>query len=242
MAGEEYGDPRLAAIYDLLYPDRRDLDAYIGVVREFDARRVLDIGCGTGSFALLLAGLGIEVTGLDPAQASLDVARAKPDSDRVRWVCGDATALPPLQVDVATMTANVAPGIADTHAWQKTLRFTYKALRPGGRLVFETRNPAKRVWESWTRDESYRVTEIPGAGSVETWVDVIDVSGPLVAIRRTYVFAPDNDVLTSTSTLRFPEQEEVEAELTGQGYVVSEVRDAPDRPGREFVFIALRPE
>jgi SAM-dependent methyltransferase len=242
MAGEEYGDPRLAAIYDLLYPDRRDLDAYLGVVREFDARRVLDIGCGTGSFALLLAGLGIEVTGLDPAQASLDVAKAKPGSDQVRWVCGDVTALPPLQVDVATMTANVAPGIADPHAWQKTLRGTYKSLRPGGRLVFETRNPAKRVWESWTRDESYRVTEIPGAGSVETWVDVIDVSGPLVAIRRTYVFAPDNDVLTSTSTLRFPEREEVEAELTGQGYVVSEVRDAPDRPGREFVFIALRPE
>ncbi|MFC4494619.1 class I SAM-dependent methyltransferase [Streptomyces ovatisporus] len=240
MADEEYGDPRLAAIYDALYPDRSDLDAYSGVVREFDARRVLDIGCGTGVFALLLAGRGIEVVGVDPAGASLDVARAKPGSERVRWICGDATALPPLQVDLATMTANVAPAIADPHAWRETLRGAYDALRPGGHLVFETRNPAKRAWEAWNREASHRITEIPGAGPVETWVDLIEVSGPLVTIRWTYVFAAD-DVLTSTSMLRFPEREEVEAELGAQGYAVNDVRDAPDRPGREFVFVALRP-
>jgi hypothetical protein len=88
--------------------------------------------------------------------------------------------------------------------------------------------------------EPRRVTKIPGAGPVETWVDLIEVSGPLVTIRWTYAFATD-DVLTSTSMLRFPEREEVEAELVAQGYVVKEVRDAPDRPGREFIFLALRP-
>lgn len=240
MADEKFRNPRLAAIYDLLYPDRSDLDAYFGMVQEFDARRVLDVGCGTGAFALLLADRGIEVIGLDPAQASIDVAEAKPGSDRVRWICGDATALPPVQVDLATMTANVAPGIADPHAWQETLRGVFDALRPGGRLVFEIRNPAKRVWEQWNRDASRRVTEIPGVGQVETWVDLIEANGPMVTIRWTFVFDAD-DVLTSTSTLRFAEREEVEAELTTQGYVVEEVRDAPDRPGREFVFVALRP-
>jgi SAM-dependent methyltransferase len=88
----------------------------------------------------------------------------------VRWVCGDATALPPLQVDLATMTANVAQAIAAPEAWQNTLRGAYDALRPGGRLVFETRNPAKHAWEAWNRDASYRVTEIPGVGAVENWV------------------------------------------------------------------------
>jgi SAM-dependent methyltransferase len=242
MADEEFRHPRLAAIYDSLYPDRSDLDAYSDMVREFDAHRVLDLGCGTGSFALLLAGRGIEVVGVDPARASLDVAMAKAGGTRVHWICGDATALPPVRADLATMTANVAPAITDPDVWQRTLRCVHGALRPGGRLAFEVRNPAKRAWETWNREESHRVTEIPPVGTVETWVETIDVSRPLVTIRWTYVFASHGEVLTSTSTLRFPEREEVEAELAAEGFAVREVRDAPDRPGREFVFLALRPE
>ncbi|WP_392957737.1 class I SAM-dependent methyltransferase [Streptomyces sp. LN245] len=241
MADDCFGHPRLAAIYDPLDPDRSDLDAYLRMTEEFGAHQVLDIGCGTGVFALLLADRGIEVVGIDPAQASIDVARAKPGSERVHWIRGDATALPPLQVDFATMTANVAQAIVGPDTWQETLQGSYEALRPGGHLVFETRDPARRPWEEWTRENSYRVTQIPGVGSVESWVDLIEVSRPLVTFRWTYVFAADGQVLTSDSTLRFREREEVEADLAAHGYVVQDVRDAPDRPGREFVFLARRP-
>ncbi|ADI12543.1 putative methyltransferase [Streptomyces bingchenggensis BCW-1] len=241
MADECFGHPRLAAIYDPLDPVRGDLDAYIQMAEEFTAHRVLDIGCGTGVFALLLADRGIEVVGVDPAQASIDVARAKPGSERVRWICGDATALPPLRVDLATMTANAAQQIVDPTAWQETLRRAYEALRPGGHLVFETRDPAKRAWEEWNRETSYKVTEIPGSGAVESWVQLIEVSPPLVTFRWTYVFAADGQVLTSDSTLRFRERQDIETDLTAQGYVVEDVRGAPDRPGREFVFLARRP-
>lgn len=240
MADDCFGHPRLAAIYDPLDPDRSDLDAYVRMAEEFGARQVLDIGCGTGVFALLLADRGIDVVGIDPAQASVDVARAKPGSERVRWICGDATALPPLQVDLATMTANVAQAIADPDTWQKTLRGAYEALRPGGHMVFETRDPARRAWEEWTRENSYRVTEIPGVGSVESWVQLIDVNWPLVTFRWTYIFAADGQVLTSDSTLRFREREEIETDLVAHGYMVEDVRDAPDRPGKEFVFLARR--
>ena len=63
---------------------------------------------------------------------------------------------------------------------------------------------------------------------------------PLVTFRWTFVF-PDGDVLTSDSTLRFRERDEIEAALVANGYVVDDVRDAPDRPRREFVFLARRP-
>ncbi|MGW2099716.1 class I SAM-dependent methyltransferase [Streptomyces olivaceoviridis] len=241
MADACFAHPRLAAIYDPLDPDRSDLDAYLRIAEEFGARRVLDIGCGTGVFALLLADRGIEVVGVDPARASIDVARAKPGGDRVRWICGDVTALPPLQADLATMTANVAQAIADPDAWRMTLRGAHAALRPGGLLVFETRDPAARAWEEWTRENSHRVTEVPGTGSVETWVELTEVSGPLVTFRGTYAFAADGQVLTSESTLRFRDRDEVESDLVAHGYVVREVRDAPDRPGKEFVFLAQRP-
>ncbi|MEV7995770.1 SAM-dependent methyltransferase, partial [Streptomyces sp. NPDC086077] len=106
---------------------------------------------------------------------------------------------------------------------------------------FETRDPSRRAWEEWTREKSYRVTEIPGIGSIESWVQLIELSRPLVTFRWTYRFAVDGQVLTSDSTLRFRERDEVAKDLYALGYVVDGVRDAPDRPGKEFVFLARRP-
>ncbi len=240
MVDDIFEHPRLVAIYDALDPDRSDLDVYVAIADELGARRVLDVGCGTGSFALLLADRGIEVIGVDPAGGSLDVAQAKPGARRVRWIHGDATALPAMQVDLATMTANVAQAIVDPSDWEATLRGVRDALRPGGHLVFETRDPARRAWEEWKRAASYSTTEIEGVGTVESWVEVTDLSLPLVSFRSTVVFAADGEVLTSDSTLRFRERDEVEAALVAHGYAVDDVRGAPDRPGREFVFLARR--
>jgi SAM-dependent methyltransferase len=240
-ADEIFAHPRLAALYDPLDPDRSDLDAYLGFAERFGARKVLDIGCGTGVFALLLAGRGIDVVGVDPARASVEIARGKPGGELVRWIDGDATGLPPLAVDLATMTANAAQAIFEPDDWQGTLRGAHDALRPGGHLVFETRDPARRAWEAWNREASYRETEIAGVGAVTSWVELTDATWPLVSFRWTYEFAADGQVLTSDSTLRFREREEVEADLAAQGFTLLEVLDAPDRPGREFVFVARRP-
>lgn len=236
-----FAHPRLAAVHDPLDPDRADLDAYVRMAEEFGARRVLDIGCGTGVFALLLADRGIEVTGVDPAGASLAVARAKPGGDRVRWIHGDATVLPPLGADLATMTANVAQALVAPEVWHATLGAAHQALRPGGRLVLETRDPARRAWREWTREATYKTADVPGGGRVEYWVDVLEVAEPLVTFRQTYVFAPDGQVLTSDSTLRFRDRRETEQDLAAHGFTLESVRDAPDRPTRELVFVARRP-
>ena len=240
LVDDIFDDPRLAAMYDPLDPDRSDLDVYVAIADELGARRVLDVGCGTGTFALMLAGKGLEVTGVDPAKASLDVARAKPGAERVSWIHGDASALPALEVDLATMTGNAAQAIVDEHMWDGTLRGIFDALRPGGHFVFETRDPAYEAWREWNRDDSYEISEIDGVGPVENWAELTAVELPLVTFRWTFVF-PDGDVLTSDSTLRFRERDGVYADLTMHGYVVDDVRDAPDRPGRELVFVACRP-
>ncbi len=239
-----FADPRLARIYDDVDGSRDDLDHYVDIIDELRAGSVLDVGCGTGVLACRLALAGIEVTGVDPARASLNVARSKPGSDAVTWIHGDAASfsadLPRADVqpfDLAVMTGNVAQVFTVDEDWLATLRGIARALRPGGHLVFETRNPAKRGWEAW--DTSGETTVVATAhGAVATWMTLLDVSEPLVTFCRHYRFAGSGEVIGSDSTLRFRSLDEITTSLGAAGFTVEEVRDAPDRPGLEFVVLA----
>jgi SAM-dependent methyltransferase len=233
-----FADPRLAAVYDPLDPDRSDLDAYVAMVAEFAATSVLDIGCGTGTLACRLAGLGAGVVAVDPAAASLAVARGKPGAERVRWLHGTAERLPPLTVDLAVMTGNVAQVFVTDGAWRRTLAGLRRAVRPGGRFVFESRDPQRRPWLRWTRAATCRRAKVPGIGAVQAWEELTGVDGALVSFRTSVAFERDGQVLTSTSTLRFRGRAELVDSLTAAGFRVEEIRDAPDRPGLEFVVLA----
>jgi SAM-dependent methyltransferase len=235
-----FAHPRLAPIYDAFDGDRADLAAYLAIAGELGAERVLDVGCGTGCLAVLLADSGHTVVGVDPAAASLEVARSKDPAGRITWIGGDAAELPALGADLAVMTGNVAQVFLTEQDWTRTLHGVRAALRPHGYLVFETRRPERRAWQEWAADVAPVVLDIPGSGLVEQRRAVTGVDLPLVSLRSTYRFLADGDVITSDSTLRFRSRQETEASLAASGYRTLEVREAPDRPGREFVFIAER--
>ncbi len=240
MADAMFEDRRLAELYDPLEGVRTDLDAYLALVDQLGASSVVDVGCGTGTFACLLAGRGLEVTAVDPAVASLEVARGKRHADAVRWLTGDGSTLPRIGVDVVTMTGNVAQVFLTDADWLATLGSARLALRPGGWLVFETRDPAREEWQEWDRERTYRRVSVPEIGSVESWVELTEPSPPLVSFTTRFVFEVDGAVLSSGSTLRFRSRREIGDSLLSSGFLLDDVRDAPDRPGRELVFLARR--
>lgn len=243
MADRIFEEPRLASVYDCFdSAERPDLDPYLAMADEFGAQSVIDIGCGTGILACRLAALGKEVIGVDPAAASLEVASGKAFADRVTWLHGTAAMLTGLEADLITMTGNVAQVFVTDEEWSSTLRECRGALRPGGRLVFEVRDPSKEAWRDWNREKSYQAIEAPAVGKVEKWVDLLDVQLPLVTFRQTFVFEKDGSILTSDSTLRFRSKSEIMDSLFSANLPVEDVRDAPDRPGLEFVFIARGPD
>ncbi len=233
-----FENSRLVEIYDFLDGKRGDLDHYISIAQELNAQSILDVGSGTGCFALLATSHGFQVTGVEPAQASLDWARKKPYADKICWIHGDALSLPPLAADLALMTGNVAQVFLDDNSWESALIAIRKALTPKGHLVFEVRDPARKAWLEWNREKTYRCVNIPGVGYVEEWCELGDVSEEFVSFRWTYVFESDGAIIKSDSTLRFREREAIESSLVKCGYKIKEIRDAPDRPKKEIVFIS----
>src|SRR5699024_10851388 len=119
-----------------------------------------------------------------------------------------------------------------------TLRAIYDALGPLGYLVFETRIPERRAWEEWAEWGS-STYHVEGVGTVRDVFEVVDVQEPYVTIRSDNTL-PDGSIVPNESTLIFRSMPELETTLTAAGFTIREVRDAPERPGREWVVIAQR--
>ena len=137
------------------------------------------------------------------------------------------------------MTGNVAQVFLADEDWTGTLRAIAATLRPGGHFVFETRRPERRAWEDWAAETAPVVRDVPGVGVVER-ADGGFQGRPAVCVLPRHLPVPRRRRLTSESTLRFRERQELEATLSDCGFDVVDVREAPDRMGKEYVFIARR--
>ncbi|WP_446216820.1 class I SAM-dependent methyltransferase [Micromonospora sp. IBHARD004] len=215
-------DGRLATIYDVECPWGRDDDFFVATVGETPAARVLDLGCGTGRLTLALAAAGHTVTGVDPDRASLAAARAKPGADRVTWIEGTSAAPPDGAYDVAVLTSHVAQEIHAEEDWTRTLADLRRALAPGGRLVFDSRDPAARRWERWNPRDSRRRLALPDGTVVDAWTELTEVRDGLVSFVHHYLL-PGGDELHSPGTLRFRTEAELRAALVAAGFTVERI-------------------
>ncbi|MEU8297658.1 class I SAM-dependent methyltransferase [Micromonospora sp. NPDC048909] len=222
MRHGEFEDPRLVTVYDAECPWGRDDDFFLAAVDETPAARVLDLGCGTGRLTIAVAAAGHPVTGVDPARASLAAARAKPGADRVTWIEGTSHALPSGAFDVAVLTSHVAQIFVDDAEWTATLADLRRALLPGGRLIFDARDPADRRWERWNPVDSARLITLPDGREVRAWTEVTSVVESAVSFVHHYVF-PGGDELLSSATLRFRTERELRDSLRAAGFTVDRV-------------------
>jgi SAM-dependent methyltransferase len=222
----EFTDPRLVAIYEAVNAYRPGTQPafYVGLAAELGARSIIDLGCGTGLITRELAGLGYDVVGVDPSEEMLAVARRQPYGDRVRWVItGDASMLEPASADLAIMSGHVAQFFLTDEDWRSALLGLHRALKPGGRLAFESRNPEAREWESWT------ATEVATAGGVDTWTTVDDFSDDVASCTNHYRFSATGEALTSSVQLRFRSPAELTDSLAHAGFTVERMFGDWDR-------------
>jgi len=94
---------------------------------------ILDAGCGTGSFALMLAREGYRVTGVDLSPGMIERARMKDVAVDVDWRVGEITALElGERFDAVVSVADVFNHLPTLDEWEAALRAFHNHLRPGG--------------------------------------------------------------------------------------------------------------
>lgn len=261
MRHGEFRDPRLVMVYDVECPWSRDDDFFLAVLADEPATDVLDLGCGTGRLTLALAATcgceiagrftpeahrpqcsGYRVTGVDPAPASLAAARGKPGAERVTWIEGSTDVLPGTAFDAALMTSHVAQFFVTDGEWAAALTDLRRALRPGGRLIFDSRDPADRRWQRWNPVDSRRGHRLPDGTMVTSWSQVTSVHDGAVSFVHRYRFS-DGDTREATATMRFRSEAELRTSLTAAGFTVEHLwggwrRDPVGHPDGEFLVVA----
>ena len=141
----------LAASYDRLTNDvdyESVVDFYNQILRRegVNPRTAVDLACGTGSVAMLLAKQGLRVIGVDMAEDMLTVAaeKAMELSNPPMFVCQTLQALRlPRGVDLAVCALDSLDYITDPEDCAKAIRRVYKALNPGGVFIFDVNTPEK---------------------------------------------------------------------------------------------------
>jgi SAM-dependent methyltransferase len=240
---DPFGDPDLVELYDLDNPDGADHAYYRAVADEVDARSIVDLGCGTGLLTRSLATAGRTVVGVDPSPTMLGYARRQPGSEAVTWILGDASAVEPTgTVDLAICTGNAIMQVGPDEL-PGTLASLAGALRSGGTLAFESRNPGFRAWENWTVEATTGERDTP-VGFLREWLEVTEVSDGRVVFDAHNVFADGRDRVY-TNTLYFRTAEEFRTLLEAAGFTdVTCAGDWRGTPAAErspfFVFRARR--
>ncbi len=118
---------------------------------ELDGHDVLDLGCGEGRFARMVAARGAAVTGIDPTESLIAAARIRhPDGN---YLLGRAEELPFRDESFDLVISYVT--LVDIEGYAPAIREMARVLRPGGAIVianlcgFATATP-----HYWLRDEA----------------------------------------------------------------------------------------
>jgi SAM-dependent methyltransferase len=136
-----------ASYYDLLYRDK-DYEAEAGYVANLisrfaeQAQELLELGCGTGTHACLLAGKGYRVHGIDQSETMLQKAEERKKNfiaqDKISFEQGDARSYAGLKKYDAVISLFHVMSYMQTDAdLQNAFATAQKNLKPGGLFIFD---------------------------------------------------------------------------------------------------------
>ena len=117
-------------------------DPELRLLGDLSGKRVLDLGCGTGSAAIAFAQQGAIVIALDPTDARLARARARAEQAEVKveWRTGDLADLAFLRAE-SIDAAFASSSVAEVDDAARLFRQVQRVLKPNGAFVFSYAHP-----------------------------------------------------------------------------------------------------
>jgi len=223
MTDDLYKIRALVAVYDVLNGSREDFDFYFKQLPH-PPGRILDVGCGTGAFALRLAAAGYSVTAVDPAAEMIGAARRKPRAEDVDWIVGHAEDAPiGTAFDATVMTGHAFQCLLTDEEIRALFGAVADRLSPNGSFWFETRNPNAQAWARWAPENAQPALQLDAGRSVQVIRNVLAVKGEFVTFSENYVFDGGRQEMTSQSTLRFLDRGRIEQLALRSGLKIKEL-------------------
>ena len=155
---------------------------------------VLDAACGTGMHAIALAKLGLNVCGADLSEAMIDRSRAnaKAENASVRFEAAGfgnlASTFGTGSFDALLCLGNSLPHVTTQISLEETLADFARCLRPGGKLLLQSRNfdSVMTTRQRWMEPQTFNDAE-------HEWL-----------FNRFYDFEPDGLIRFNMATFKRP--------------------------------------
>ena len=133
---EIYRSGRHRDFWDLAYPSP-EIAAYVATRADAAGKTALDLGCGSGKDAVLLAQAGYQAFGVDISREAIRIAEehSRRENVEVHWHCGSALHLPfePASFDLIT-DRGCFHHLTDPER-EAYAREIARALKPNGELL-----------------------------------------------------------------------------------------------------------
>ncbi len=235
---EHYANPKLVEIYDVENGWSVDRDFYLNLAGDRPTR-VLDLGCGTGLLCDAYAVRNHAVCGVDPAASMLDVARRRPNGQKVSWILSDSQSFASDdRYDFIIMTGHAFQVLLKEDDIRGTFRVMQKHLDLEGIIAFESRNPEIDWASRWNKTTDIVLPS--GPISIERTVN--SFLGHKISFDTRYHFT--DETLVSKSELRFWNFDQINELLRECGLRLVEFYGAWDRSqfdsssSEEMIFVA----
>ena len=224
-----------AAYYDLIYKDKdyeKEVDFIEDIFGESKPKKILEVGCGTGSYTKILVEKGYKVTAVDVSGDMLKIASEKCDCKFIKGDIRDITLNEKFDTCIAMFA--VMGYITENAEIIKVLNNIRKHLKPNGIFVFDVWNglavlrllPEQRIKE--VENDEIRIIRF-AVPNLRAFEQICEVNYKLIILNKR-----DNKLkeINEKHVMRFYFPQELKYYLENAGFEVLKICPFLDLNGR----------